>query len=93
MNQQLHGERIVRGTHRRRLHAIAWRELPTGVFVALAAGGPALVLEDRLLAWSVAGYGDEISRPRSGRATLITPPASVAVLRSGYTVQLDAAAL
>src|SRR5215470_8311127 len=43
MNRTLHGERIVRGTHRRRLHDMAWRELPDGAFVALDEQ-PALVL-------------------------------------------------
>src|SRR4029077_20015955 len=28
MNRQLHGERIVRGTHRRRLHRLPWADLP-----------------------------------------------------------------
>ncbi len=30
MNRQLHGERLVRGTHRRRLHSMPWWELPDG---------------------------------------------------------------
>jgi hypothetical protein len=34
MNRQLHGERIVRGTHRRRLHRLPWADLPDGAFVA-----------------------------------------------------------
>jgi hypothetical protein len=35
MNRQLHRERIVRGTHRRRLHQMAWADLPDGTFVML----------------------------------------------------------
>ena len=35
MNRQLHGERIVRGTHRRRLHELPWADLPDGAFVLL----------------------------------------------------------
>ncbi len=35
VNRQLHGERIVRGTHRRRLHQMPWAELPDGAFVLL----------------------------------------------------------
>src|ERR1700679_234101 len=35
MNQQLHGERIVRGTHRRRLPQLPWADLPDGAFVLL----------------------------------------------------------
>jgi hypothetical protein len=35
INRQLHGERIVRGTHRRRIHPIPWADLPDGAFVLL----------------------------------------------------------
>lgn len=91
MNRQLHGERIVRGTHRRRLHEEAWAGLPDGTFV-LQEGGPALVLGDRLVEWTPEGYGEALARPRGGSATAITPPATVAVLRAGYPVQIDAAA-
>jgi hypothetical protein len=92
MNRRLHGERIVRGSHRRRLHEIDWRELPVGAFVALEDGTAALVLEDSVVRWSAAGYGDRTARPRRGAAAVITPPASVAVLRAGYAVQIDAGA-
>lgn len=88
MNKQLHGERIVRGTHRRRLHEVPWRELPDGAFV-LVDDMPALVLGDELVEWSTAGYGASRARPRAGSAHSITPPATLAVLRNGYPVQVD----
>jgi hypothetical protein len=88
INRQLHGERIVRGTHRRRLHAMPWADLPDGTFVRLDEATPALVLGDELREWSDAGYGASQSRPHTGIATVITPPASVAVLRAGYPVQI-----
>jgi hypothetical protein len=91
MNRVLHAERLYRGTHRRRLHAAAWRDLPDGAFVLLDDATPALVLGDALVAWSPAGYGARRARPRAGTATLITPPSSVAVLRAGYPVQIAAA--
>src|SRR5262249_28924303 len=91
MNRTLHGERIVRGTHRRRLHDMAWRELPDGAFVALDEQ-PALVLGDALVAWTQDGYGERRARPARGTAAVITPPASVAVLRAGYPLQVDASA-
>jgi hypothetical protein len=91
MNRRLHGERVVRGTHRRRLHEAPWAELPDGTFV-LFEGEPALVLGDRLAGWTWEGYGEALARPRRGTATVITPPATVAVLRAGYPVQIDAAA-
>jgi hypothetical protein len=93
INRQLHGERIVRGTHRRRLHALPWREVPDGAFVMLDdAVVPALVLGDRLVPWSVDGYGAPRSRPSRGDATVLTPPSSVAVLSAGYEVQIDVSA-
>jgi hypothetical protein len=92
MNRVLHAQRLHRGTHRRRLHETPWRDLPDGAFVLLDAA-PAVVVGGRLVAWDAAtGYGAARARPTSGRATLITPPATVAVLRAGYPVQIDAAA-
>jgi hypothetical protein len=91
MNRQLHGERIVRGTHRRRLHEAPWAELPDGAFVLLE-GTPALIFGDRLVEWTEEGYGEALARPRRGTAMTITPPATVAALRAGYPVQIDAAA-
>ena len=88
MNRQLHGERIVRGTHRRRLHELAWSGLPDGAF-ALVEDGPAVVVDDQLSVWTPAGYGRRLRRPRTGTATVITPPSTVAALRAGCPVQID----
>jgi hypothetical protein len=88
MNRTLHRERIHRGTHTRRLHPMAWRSLPDGTFVRTPQG-PAVIVGDRLVVWTVAGYGRRLGRPRVGEAEVITPPSSVAVLRAGYPVQLD----
>lgn len=88
MNRQLHGERIHRGSHRRRLHELPWSALPDGAFV-LRDGTPALVLGGDLVEWSREGYGRHQGRPRGGTATVITPPASLAVLCAGYPVQID----
>jgi hypothetical protein len=91
MNRRLHGERIVRDTHRRRLHELDWRWLPDGAFVLLD-GRPAVVVGDRLGEWTRDGYGKSRARPRRGAATAITPPASLAALRAGFPVQIDAGA-
>ncbi|HEY3542825.1 MAG TPA: hypothetical protein VGK79_09790 [Gaiellaceae bacterium] len=91
MNRHLHAERIVRGTHRRRLHRHPWRQLPDGTFVMLA-GAPKLVVGDMVVAWTTEGYGRPEARPVSGDADVITPPSTVAVLRAGYPVQIDVAA-
>jgi hypothetical protein len=91
MNAVLHSERIVPGTHRRRLHELPWASLPDGTFV-LEDGQAALVLGDALVPWTTEGYGARRSRPTAGTATVITPPSTVAVLRAGYPVQIDPAA-
>jgi hypothetical protein len=88
LNAQLHSERIVPGTHRRRLHELPWAGLPDGTFV-LEDGQPALVLGDALVPWTTDGYGSRRPRPTGGTATVITPPSTVAVLRAGYPVQID----
>jgi hypothetical protein len=91
MNQQLHGERIVRGTHRRRTHGLPWAELPDGAFVLLDTS-PAVVIGDQLTVWTHEGYRDKRARPPRGTASVITPPSSVAALRAGYGVQIDPSA-
>ena len=88
INRVLHGERIVRGTHRRRLHEARARDLPDGVFVELD-GAPHVLTGDAAVAWTVEGYGDPRARPRSGPLTVITPPSTVAALRAGYAPQID----
>jgi hypothetical protein len=92
MDRQLHQERIVRGTHRRRLHLMRWPELPEASFAAVD-GRACLVLADSLRPWSPQGYLDPLPRPRAGTAEVITPPSTVAALRGGYRPQVDPAAL
>ena len=73
---RLHEERL--DGHARRLHAAD--DLPDGAFV-LHEEEPHLVLGDRLLRWTPAGYTDR--RPRT-RGKAITPPTLVEVLRAGW---------
>ena len=91
INRRLHGERIFRGTHRRRLHRLPWAQLPDGAFVLLESS-PVLVIGDELREWTREGYGTRLARPRRGLADVITPPSTVAVFRAGYPVQIDDAA-
>ncbi|MBS1842877.1 MAG: hypothetical protein JST53_00535 [Actinobacteria bacterium] len=91
MNRRLHAERLVRGTHRRRFHQTGWPDLPDGAFVLLD-DIPHLVHGTDLVAWSPIGYGARSRRPRRGTPTAITPPATLAALRAGYPVQIDASA-
>lgn len=91
MDLVLHADRVDGRTQRR--HQAAWRDLPTGAFVLLDDDVPALVLEDRLVPWSptASGYAPPRDRPTSGPgATVLTPRATVAVLRHGYTPALRA---
>jgi hypothetical protein len=88
MNRQLHGERIVRGTHRRRIHAAPWDDLPDGAFVRLDES-PAVIVGTQLTEWTHTGYGARRARPTHGIADVITPPSTVAALRAGYPVQIN----
>jgi hypothetical protein len=91
MNQRLHGERIVRKTHGRRLHPMPWADLPDGTFVLLGTS-PVPVIGDRLTEWTLQGYRGRWARPMRGTADVVTPPSTVAALRAGYPVQIDASA-
>lgn len=81
MDRRLHAERLDGKTQRR--HRASWRELPVGAFVALV-DVPALVLDDRLVPWSAAGYARPIDRPTRGDATVLAPPSTIALLEQGY---------
>ena len=91
MNRQLHGERIVRGTHRRRLHRLPWTDLPDGAFV-LPDRSPTIVIGDQLTEWTREGYRGQRARPIRGTVDVITPPSTLAALRAGYRLQIDASA-
>lgn len=91
LDAQLHAERLVRGTHRRRHHAVPWHALPAGTFVEIG-GSSALVLDEAVVPWTAEGYGIGAPRPTAGTAEVITPPTSVAALAAGYGVQIDRAA-
>ena len=70
------------GHARQRRHEAPFESLPDG---ALVADGDAafLVLGERLLRWTPAGYVDARPRPR-GTAVVLTPPSLVAVLATGW---------
>jgi hypothetical protein len=84
IDAQLHRERVVPRTGERMLHEAALDELPDGVFV-LRDGTPYMVAGTELLTWSPAGYRARIRRPSRERATVITPPSLVALLRTEWT--------
>lgn len=92
MNRQLHSERLIPRTHRRRTHRAALSDLPDGTFIDLG-GSPWLIAQGQLVEWTRSGYRARRPLPDDKLATIITPPASVAVIRAGYRVQIDASAL
>ncbi|MDN5768606.1 MAG: hypothetical protein L0H96_20645 [Humibacillus sp.] len=85
----LHGQRLPLGGRERRLVRSSWSDLPDGAFV-LIEQGPAVVVQNQLTPWrSDNTYGSPVARPRSGTASVITPPASLGALHAGYAVQID----
>jgi hypothetical protein len=84
MDAQLHAERVDPATRRHRLHEAPLDDLPDGAFV-LDEGEPLLVVGERLLTWTPAGYAASRARPAGGEVRLITPPSLVAVLRDGWS--------
>ncbi|MDQ2756596.1 MAG: hypothetical protein M3Y71_08535 [Actinomycetota bacterium] len=89
LDARLHAERRDRTTRRRRWHRAPWTDLPDGAFV-LEGGTPRLVLGDEVVTWGRQGYAATAARPRSGWATVVTPPTSLVALRAGYPVQIGA---
>ncbi len=81
IDERLHAERV--DGPGRRFHDAAFDGLPDGAFV-LRGGDPWLVLGDRLLPWSPAGYGEAEARMPGPASKLITPPTLVEVLRTGW---------
>jgi hypothetical protein len=83
IDARLHDERVDRATRAQRRHEARLEELPDGAFV-LRHDEPHVVLGDRLLRWTPAGYVERETRP-SGSAVLLTPPSLLAVLRAGWS--------
>jgi hypothetical protein len=85
IDARLHGERLASGGAAKPLDCAALSALPDGVVVA--SSGQAFALAGRsALPWSFSGYGQALDRTEleSRVPLLVTPPATVAVLRSGY---------
>ena len=62
--------------------------LPDGTVIVGAAGAPHLVLGDRVLRFTFAGWADAAPRPTGGTASVLTPPTSVAALAHGFVPHL-----
>jgi hypothetical protein len=83
IDARLHGERVAPGTRAQRHHEAPFDGLSDGAFV-LHEREAKLVLGDRLLRWSPAGYGAVTARPSGSNAVVMTPPSLVALLRAGW---------
>lgn len=91
MSRQLHRERLIAGSHQRRIHELPWSDLPDGTF-AFLDGIPAVIVGDHLAEWTHDGYGRRRDRPRAGLASVLTPPSTIAALGAGYETQIDESA-
>jgi hypothetical protein len=83
IDAHLHEERVEPGSRRQRHHEASISQLPDGTFVLLD-GRPFLMLGSSLLRWTNAGYAERVPRPDEDRATVITPPSLVEVLRTRW---------
>lgn len=81
MDAVLHGERLC--GRAKRLHRRDIGILPDGAFIALEEGAFA-VCGCSLLRWSPGGYTARKRRPGGVAVDVLTPPAILAVLSSGY---------
>jgi hypothetical protein len=93
IDRRLHAER-VNPDRTKRCFTATLAELPDGVMVGHEAWGDSahLVLGDRLLAWSAAGYTGRVARPGDLEVEVLTPESTVAAVRAGYTPDLHATA-
>ena len=85
IDSQLHRERTSAARP-----TLPWNSLPDGVFVDTSQG-PAVVVGDHLAVWNDAAYAyqQQLLRPTTGYASVLTPPSTVGVLRAGYPAQID----
>jgi hypothetical protein len=83
IDDQLQVERFDPGPRTQRHHDARIDDLPDGAFV-MHDDRPWIVRGAELLRWSPAGYDARTPRPAHARATVITPPSLVAVLRTGW---------
>jgi hypothetical protein len=81
LDRRLHAERLA--GRAKRTHRVAYGGLPDGAMVVESEAFLA-VRGDHLLRWSPGGYVARLSRPRRGRAEVLTPPTALAALAHGF---------
>jgi hypothetical protein len=87
MDRLLASQRRLRGGGKK-THLAAMRGLPEGTFVVRDRAAW-LLHRGKLLRWTAGGYADPRD-PGTGSAEVLTPAATVAVLRAGYDPQVRA---
>jgi len=92
MDERLHAERIEGGSRRQMTRRASLGELPDGAMVRLR-GVAGLLVGGRILPWSFAGYGAAVAPTPTSTVELLTPPATVATIASGYTPRLHPSAM
>ena len=83
IDEQLHAERVDPDTREQRRHRAELGELPDGAFV-VHEGEPWIVLGPELARWTPAGYAERRPPPTGEKASLITPPSLLAILRADW---------
>ncbi|MBA3447420.1 MAG: hypothetical protein H0T56_07395 [Pseudaminobacter sp.] len=83
IDARLHGERLASGGRARPLDRQELMSLPDGAVVS-SAGRAFALLGETALPWSFGGYEPPVKRQTLADAKLVTPQATVAVLRAGY---------
>jgi hypothetical protein len=91
----LHKERVQFSRHPEKVtYTAPLAALPSGTFIAFDLTDPAyLVLPDRLLSWTVAGYREPMARPAETRVQVLTPRSIVRTLAQGYVPTLHPSAM
>ena len=88
MDNRLHSERIDPRTGGQQRWKTRPGGLPDGTFV-MWKGTAHLIHERSLRHWTWQGYGPPLPSPDDTAVTVLTPPSSVEVLRSGYRPALN----
>jgi hypothetical protein len=91
MDAVLHAQRVDSRTRRQITRPARAGDLPDGTMIRLG-DAPGLLIADAVRPWSFAGYGPPAPLSPDATVDLLTPPASVAVLRAGYRPLLHASA-
>lgn len=81
MDAILDGERRI--THEKRIHRLDAGTLPDGAMLRAHDGVCLALKANQALQWSPGGYTPALARPR-GVVEVLTPPAILAALKSGY---------